>query len=135
MNRRGVVAVAASSGVIAGLVTAGIAHARAAEDAAAPRGQFELSVTQGSGAPSTVTLACDPTAGDHPHAEAACADLAKVGGHIENITPKQGEMCPHYVSPVRATAVGRWESTPINYDHEFPNACEMSRATDQVFAF
>ena len=135
MNRRGVAMVGASTVLIAGLVTAGIAHAKSAEETGQPRGQFELTVTHGSGTPTAVTLTCDPTAGDHPHAEAACADLAKVNGQIQNIAPKEGEMCPHYVSPVRATAVGRWESTPINYDHTFTNGCEMARATGAVFDF
>lgn len=139
MNRRGMVAVAASTVVIAGLVSAGIAHAKSSDDdGVAPgqsRGQFGLTVTRGSGAPITVVLACDPIDGNHPHAEAACADLAKVNGQIQNITPKQGEMCPHYVSPVRATAAGRWGTTSINYDHTFNNSCEMIRATDEVFDF
>jgi hypothetical protein len=137
MNRRGLLIVGASTVVIAGLVTAGIAHARSAEDSppGQARGQFGLTVTHGSGAPITVALACDPVGGNHPHAEEACADLAAVNGHIENIPPKQGAMCPHYVSPVRATATGRWQSTSISYDHTFSNACEMTRATGEVFDF
>jgi Subtilisin inhibitor-like len=138
VNRRGIVAVAASTAVIAGLVTAGIAHARSSDEGVPPgqpKGMFTLGVTPNNSVQSTVVLACDPTDGNHPHPAEACADLAKVDGQIANIKPTQGEMCPHYVAPVRATAVGRWGSTPINYDHTFPNACEMRRATGAVFAF
>jgi len=139
VNRRRIVAVTASTVVVAGLVTAGIAHARAGdgEPLRAPRGQnLPHSHRDPSGGFSKDTvLECDPPGGDHPHAEQACATLAAADGQIANITPTPGEMCPHLVAPVRATARGHYGATPINYDHTWNNACEMTRATGEVFDF
>jgi hypothetical protein len=137
------VMVTAATVVVAGLVTAGIAHARSSGDNepvltapnAAAGTSLVLTVAPQSGAPRTVSLECDPTGGSHPHAADACAVLSAAGGQIDQVPPKQGEMCPHLVAPVHATATGTYRSTPVSYDHTFNNECEMSRATGAVFAF
>jgi hypothetical protein len=138
VNRRSIVIVGASTVVVAGLVTAGIAHARSADEdvpAGQPHGMFGLTVTPHGGAPTTVALSCDPLGGNHPHPAEACADLAKVDGQIGHIQPRTGEMCPTFIAPVHAQAVGRWGSTPVDYDRTWGNACELRRATGAVFAF
>jgi hypothetical protein len=138
VNRRRGVTVTASTFIVAGLVTVGIAHARsAANDDVPPDAQTSLTLTLAptGGVPTTVVLECEPAGGSHPHAEDACAALAAANGQIGGIAPKQAEMCPHLVHPVRATATGHYRTTLVDYDHTWNNSCELTRATGAVFDF
>lgn len=135
IRRRVVATTALSTIVVAGLVTAGIAHARSAAQDAGPATSLVLTLTAQDGVPRSVSLECEPTGGSHPHAADACAVLKKADGRIDHIRAKPGAMCPHLVAPVQATAVGTYDSTPVNYDHTWNNSCELTRATGELFDF
>lgn len=81
----------------------------------------------------TVTLACDPAGGSHPHATQACADLDRSRGRFEH--EPDGRACTLIYSPVVARAEGSWHGRPARFRREFPNDCVMRAHTDSVFTF
>ncbi|MBO0885392.1 MAG: protease [Mycobacterium sp.] len=81
-----------------------------------------------------VTLTCEPTGGDHPDAEAACADLIAANGDISAIPPVSAS-CLAY-SPVAVAAVGTWAGQSDGYAGTFASWCAADAATGgHVFNF
>ena len=132
----------ALAGAAAMLLSVGIvAVSAAAEDdttssssAATATTSLVLTITPSGGAGHSVTLTC-PAGGTHPDPKDACAALDAAGGDIGKVTPASGQMCPHYVRPVTATANGTYSGRPESWAQTFNNSCELDRATHPIFAF
>ena len=94
---------------------------------------FDLSIiTKESGkVVATRTLTCNPAGGSHPTPVAACEQLSKVAGRIEDIPEKQG-ICTEIFLPVILRASGTWDGEKRHYEHEFPNRCVGVLATGGV---
>ena len=94
---------------------------------------FDLSIiTKESGeVVATRTLSCNPAGGSHPNPVAACEQLSKAAGRIEDIPEKQG-ICTEIFLPVILRASGTWNGEERRYEHEFPNRCVGVLATGGV---
>lgn len=82
-----------------------------------------------------VTLTCEPTGGNHPDADAACADLAAANGDISAIPSLPGSC--GWNSPVAINAFGTWAGQSEAYGGgRFDNLCDANLATGgHVFNF
>ncbi|MEU7471044.1 SSI family serine proteinase inhibitor [Streptomyces sp. NPDC044984] len=129
--------------VRAGLVTALVllacaAPARAGAGHSAEEAEdnwLMLTVSHGgtpSAAKGGTMLRCDPPGG-HPHAAAACAELAAANGHIGDIPAKHAN-CPADYVPVTAHAHGKWRGRAVEYNGTFSNTCVLATRTGSVFA-
>jgi hypothetical protein len=99
--------------------------------ASAPRTKLTITVRQSPSAkPRTWTLTCGPTGGDLPHAEAACAVLARAAASRTDPfapTPK-GQMCTMiYSGPQTAKVTGTWNGRKIDSSFNRKNGCETKR--------
>jgi len=85
---------------------------------------------------SSTTLQCSPAGGSHPDAEAACAALERVGGDFTALGD-HGEqaVCTLEYAPVRLSATGFWQGTPVDYEKTFSNPCVARSRTAGVFDF
>ncbi|MFI8321494.1 SSI family serine proteinase inhibitor [Streptomyces sp. NPDC085529] len=79
-----------------------------------------------------VTLHCDPAGGDHPRAEAACADLDATQGRVER---DSDTACTLLYDPVEVRAEGVWRGRPVSFARQYGNTCELNARTGAVFAF
>ncbi|HEY5787094.1 MAG TPA: SSI family serine proteinase inhibitor [Microlunatus sp.] len=88
--------------------------------------QLTIVVDDGAGSTSTWTLACDPTGGDHPDAEQACAAIE---GHRSALNPvPKDRMCAQvYGGPEKATITGTWRGEEIFAALARTNSCEIAR--------
>ncbi|OEU96003.1 hypothetical protein AN216_23075 [Streptomyces oceani] len=81
----------------------------------------------------TVTLSCNPSGGDHPKADKACAALAKAAeeapdGEGPFAPVPEGSNCTMvYGGPVRAQVTGNWHGKPVDAEFSRSNGCEISR--------
>lgn len=81
----------------------------------------------GSGVTRTFTLTCAPTGGDHPDPDAACANLAAVGGDAFAPPPKD-EMCTEQWGGSQvATVEGTVDGTAVRARFSRINGCEIGR--------
>ncbi|MFE5796499.1 SSI family serine proteinase inhibitor [Streptomyces sp. NPDC056503] len=83
-------------------------------------------------APRTVTLHCDPPGGDHPRADAACADLDASQGRVDR---ESDTACALLYDPVEVRAEGVWRGRPVSFARQYGNSCELNARTGAVFAF
>ncbi|MFD8013348.1 SSI family serine proteinase inhibitor [Streptomyces sp. NPDC058955] len=88
--------------------------------------------TAAAPAARTVTLHCDPAGGDHPRAEAACADLDATQGRVER---DSDTACTLLYDPVEVRAEGVWHGRPVSFARQYGNTCELNARTGAVFAF
>jgi len=88
--------------------------------------QLTIVVDDGAGGTSTWSLTCDPTGGDHPDAEQACAAIE---GHRSALNPvPKDRMCAQvYGGPQKATVTGTWRGEEIFAALSRTNACETAR--------
>ena len=133
-DRRVLRFVAALCGVV-GFGLFGSSAAPTASADTAPIGQLTLSITSIlGGTTTTVTLTCEPTGGDHPDAQAACADLIAADGDIYAI-PAVTAQCPAY-DPVEFDASGTWAGQPVTYGMKNNDRCLLNADTGgHVFNF
>lgn len=113
------------------LVTA--TAARAAEPVPEPLPVDRLTVTVDDGEDHVATyeLACHPTAGTLPDAQAACDRLDALGGPVG--PPPPGQMCTMiYGGPQKATVVGTWRGAPVRARYNRANGCETARWEDMA---
>ncbi|MEU9858371.1 SSI family serine proteinase inhibitor [Streptomyces sp. NPDC047974] len=80
----------------------------------------------------TVTLHCDPAGGDHPRADAACADLDASQGRVDR---ESDTACVLLYDPVEVRAEGVWHGRPVSFARQYGNTCELNARTGAVFAF
>ncbi|HEX2312660.1 MAG TPA: SSI family serine proteinase inhibitor, partial [Thermomonospora sp.] len=81
----------------------------------------------------TVALTCEPAAGTHPNAPAACADLDRTGGRIA-VQPADA-VCTLEYHRVVGKAVGWWRGRLISFQQTYPNLCALHAHTGSVFRF
>jgi hypothetical protein len=97
-----------------------------------PQGSFSLAIASPDGRRlAEATLTCNPTGGTHPNAGAACEQLSRVAGRIEDIPPKDG-ICTEIFQPVVLSAEGTWDGEPRSFSREFGNRCQGVLATGGV---
>jgi hypothetical protein len=83
-----------------------------------------------------VTLTCAPTsAGTHPAAVSACAELRGVGGDFDALTARSGVMCTKQYDPVVITVDGVWQGKRVSYERTFSNDCMKNAYGTGVFSF
>jgi hypothetical protein len=83
-----------------------------------------------------VTLTCAPTsAGTHPAAGSACAELRSVGGDFDALTARDGVMCTKQYDPVVITVDGVWQGKRVSYERTFSNDCMKNAYGTGVFSF
>ncbi|MGW0732068.1 subtilase-type protease inhibitor [Streptomyces sp. NPDC002851] len=131
---------AATATVAVCLLTGTAAAAAPAATPAAPAGaerlyapsDLVLTVGRGEDAATAtvdraVTLSCAPRpVGTHPHARAACAELAAVEGRFEELTSRATNvMCTKEWDPRVVTASGVWEGRRVSWTATFANGCQM----------
>jgi len=78
-------------------------------------------------ASSTWTLACDPPAGTHPTAAAACAQLAATPGDPFAETPRNLMCTMIYGGPEKAHVWGTYDGRPVDTTFARTNGCEVTR--------
>ncbi|MFE5463003.1 SSI family serine proteinase inhibitor [Nocardia sp. NPDC056564] len=105
------------------------------DDAGSPKTKLTLTVTPAApgSAPTQVTLTCEPTGGDHPKAEAACAALAAAGGDFDKLPGDPTTACIQVFEPVDASVTGTWQGKQVDWRKAFGNKCELSARTTPVF--
>lgn len=88
--------------------------------------QLTIVVDDGSAAPTTWTLSCDPAGGTHPDPEGACAALS---AHRSALDPVPGDkMCAQVFSgPEKATISGTWQDEQVLATLSRVNSCETAR--------
>ena len=88
--------------------------------------QLTVVVDDGAGGTSTWSLTCDPTGGDHPDAEQACAAIEGQRSAL-NPVPKDRMCAQVYGGPQKATVTGTWRGEEIFAALSRTNACETAR--------
>lgn len=87
-----------------------------------------ISVVTDSGVePRTMQLICDPTDGDHPNGDAACASLAAAGSSIFEPVPDDQACTKIYGGPQTATITGVFEGTEVDASFNRSGGCEIDR--------
>ncbi|MFI9009063.1 SSI family serine proteinase inhibitor [Actinosynnema sp. NPDC053489] len=103
--------------------------------AAPPETDLVLAVHQEETGVQSTRLTCDPAAGEHRAAQAACGEIAAAGGDFTRLPGTDPQLCTFDYQPVTAIAFGSWRGEPVRYVHEFPNRCVMEQETGTVFSF
>jgi hypothetical protein len=98
-----------------------------------PEGSFVLSITSATSGEviAKASLTCMPAGGSHPNPAAACGQLRKVDGRIEDIPEDPGPCTEEFV-PVIVAASGTWYGQPRRFEREFANRCLAVRGTGGV---
>lgn len=98
--------------------------------------RVELTVTRGvdpgseaSAEAATWTLTCDPAAGTHPTAQAACDLVATVGLDLFVPVPRDAVCTEIYGGPEVAHVVGTMGGEPVDARFTRTNGCEIDRWT------
>lgn len=103
--------------------------------AAPPETDLVLAVYQQGSGVETARLSCDPASGEHLRAQAACGEIAAVGGDFTQLGNTEPGLCTFEYDPVTVAAFGSWRGQPVQYVQEFPNRCVMENETGSVFSF
>src|SRR5687767_11691044 len=92
--------------ILSALACAGLAFPLAGTAAAAD-GELTMTVTpEGASAATVLTLTCNPDGGDHPSADAACAEIEAAQGDFEALPGEPTALCTFIYEPVTVTATG-----------------------------
>lgn len=86
-----------------------------------------VTVTDGTGSPPTTwTLTCDPSGGDHPDAEAACRAIA--AARVPFAPVPAGMACTQiYGGPQTAAIEGTWRGERVQASYKRTDGCEIAR--------
>ncbi|MFI9404652.1 SSI family serine proteinase inhibitor [Nocardia sp. NPDC052316] len=106
-----------------------------ADDTNPAKSILTLSVSpQAPGSAGTrVALTCEPTGGEHPAADAACAALTAADGDFDKLAGDPTAVCVQVYEPVTAIATGTWRGRSVTWEKTFGNKCELSARTTPVF--
>lgn len=85
--------------------------------------------------PKVAVLVCDPAAGTHPDASAACDAIATANGDFNALPSEPDAICTMIYAPATATATGLWHGRSVNFEKTYSNACLMQAETGPVFSF
>lgn len=77
--------------------------------------------------PKVLSLTCDPTGGDHPNGDAACASLAAAGSAIFEPVPADQACTKIYGGPQTATITGVFEGDEVDASFNRSGGCEIDR--------
>ncbi|MER7958613.1 subtilase-type protease inhibitor [Streptomyces sp. NPDC096030] len=122
---------AAAAGLAFSLTPAAAAVQQDEEPRRAAPTALVLTVQHGTDATApaarAVTLSCYPTgtAGDHPSAAQACAELEEAEGDIASLSASPLQMCNTRYAPVTVTAAGVWKGEHVSYAETFSNSCHL----------
>jgi hypothetical protein len=101
------------------------------DPAGTPATSLTVTVDQGDGSdPTTWTLSCDPTGGDHPQAQDACDWLASAASLDPNpLEPVPGDVaCTEiYGGDQTARVEGTLDGEPVSIEFDRSNGCEIAR--------
>jgi hypothetical protein len=81
-----------------------------------------------------ITLKCEPTGGNHVHAEDACASLDAVDGDFDALPDRQ-LLCPDVYQPVTIEVGGAWYDQVVSFERTYPNLCHAFSESDGIFDF
>ena len=79
---------------------------------------------------ASYTLTCEPTGGDHPSPESACAFLAEAAAAGTNPfapVPENSACTRIYGGPQTATVAGTWQGQDIDAQFNLQGGCEIDR--------
>ena len=68
-------------------------------------------------------------------ADAACAEMNRLGGDLDALTMREDVFCTQQYDPVLVTVDGVWQGQRVSYERIFSNACVMNAHGSSVFAF
>ncbi len=77
--------------------------------------------------PTTLTLTCDPTGGDHPQAEQACDALAAAGPQVLEPVPDDQVCTMIYGGPQTARVTGTLDGADVDATFSRADGCEIDR--------
>ncbi len=77
--------------------------------------------------PKVMTLTCDPTGGDHPNGDAACAGLAAAEASVFEPVPTDQACTKIYGGPQTATITGILQGVEIDASFSRADGCEIDR--------
>ncbi|MCR4514838.1 subtilase-type protease inhibitor [Aeromicrobium sp. 50.2.37] len=83
--------------------------------------------TDADAEPTTMTLECDPTGGDHPQAQEACDALASAGADVLEPVPADQACTMIYGGPQTATVKGTVDGADVDATFTRENGCEVDR--------
>jgi len=93
-----------------------------------PETELTVVLDQGDGAsPQEWTLTCDPVAGSHPDAEAACDTLSGLDPEVFEPVPPDAACTMIYGGPQTAQVTGQWNGAPVDAEFSRENGCEIDR--------
>ncbi|QQQ78877.1 serine protease [Saccharothrix sp. 6-C] len=119
-----------ASGLLAApLIATGTASAAPSET------DLVLAVYQEETGVDSTRLTCDPAAGEHRAAQAACGEIEAADGDFTQLAGTEPQVCTFDYRPVTVVAFGSWRGTPVQYVEEFANRCVMEQETGAVFSF
>ncbi|MEU3402219.1 SSI family serine proteinase inhibitor [Streptomyces filamentosus] len=76
------------------------------------------------------------TAGpDHPHREAACADITATDGDLDALPGQDTALCSNDAVEVTATAHGSVKGREVHWERTYESDCHLTLATGPVFDF
>lgn len=89
---------------------------------------LEIVVTaQPGAAPTTMTLTCDPTGGNHPAPQEACTAIAKADATVFAPVRKNASCTAVSGGPARATIEGQLDRRDIKASFSRQGGCELAR--------
>ncbi|NUT47231.1 MAG: serine protease [Saccharothrix sp.] len=103
--------------------------------AAPPETDLVLAVYDEDSGVESTRLTCDPAAGNHSAAQAACGEIEAADGDFTQLPGTEPQLCTFDYRPVTVAAIGSWRGEPVQYVEEFANRCVMEQETGTVFAF
>ena len=103
--------------------------------AAPPETDLVLAVYQEQSGVQSTRLTCDPAAGEHRAAQAACGEIEAADGDFSQLDGTGPQLCTFDYTPVTVAAFGSYRGEPVRYVEEFPNRCVMEQETGTVFSF
>ncbi len=86
-----------------------------------------ITVDDGSGTTTTTKLTCEPTGGDHPKPDDACAALAAAWPSAFEPVAKDLACTEIYGGPETASVSGTIDGKPVNAQFKRNNGCEIAR--------
>lgn len=95
---------------------------------------LQLNAHDTTGYTAAVSLKCDPTGGNHPKSDSACAVLNSVNGDFSHL-PLHDQACTLVYAPVDVSATGTYRGQRVDFRTTYANRCAADAGSSGVFAF